>query len=431
MALEMIGLLGTLVLVLLLFMGVWIGFAMAVVGFFGIVYLTHVKNALFLLGSVPYITIANETLASLPLFILMGVIASNTGVARDLYSTAYKWFGQLRGGLAIATTVACGGFAAISGSSSATAATMGKMALPEMKKYNYDEKLATGAVAAGGTIGILIPPSIGFILYGILTEVSIGKLFMAGIIPGVLEVLFYIGVVIVMCRFNPKLAPAGPSVGFREKVVSLRYTWPILALFLLIMGGIYRGWFTPTEAGAIGSFGIIVITAIFGGLTRNNFYASVLEAAQTTAMIVVLVAGGFIFLKFITLSRVSEWLAITASGLPLPPLIILLFIVLMYIVLGTFLDIMSAMVLTVPVIYPVILALGFDPIWYGVIMVRVMEVGLITPPVGLNNFILAGVTDTPLGIIFRGVVPFVIADLIHISFLIAFPGLSLFLPSVM
>lgn len=428
---ELIGLIGVVVLVLLIFMRVWIGVAMAAVGFLGFAYITSLKNALLILGSVPYNYIANETIAAVPLFILMGVTVSNTGVASDLYRTAYKWLGQLRGGLAISTVVACGGFAAISGSSAATAATMGKMALPEMKKYNYDLKLAAGAVAAGGTIGILIPPSMGFILYGILTELSIGKLFMSGIIPGILEILFYVGVVIVMCRFNPRLGPAGPSVGFWEKLASLKYTWPMLVLFLLVMGGIYGGWFTPTEAGAVGAFGAIVISSIVRKLTRDNFFASALEAAQNTAMIVFLLAGAFIFMKFMAVSRLPDWLAGIAGGLAFPPLIILLLILLLYIVLGMFLDIISAIVLTLPVVFPVILSLGFDPIWYGVIMVRVMEVGLITPPVGLNAFILAGVTETPLGTIFRGVVPFIIADLLHIALLIAFPVLSLFLPSVM
>jgi len=428
---EMIGLIGVAVLVLLIFMRVWIGIAMAVVGFVGFACIAGLRNALFVLGSVPFNYVADETMAAIPLFILMGVVVSNTGVAGDLYRTGYKWFGQLRGGLAIATVVACGGFAAISGSSSAGAATMGKMALPEMKKYNYDLKLAAGAVAAGGTVGILIPPSMGFILYGLLTELSIGKLFMAGLIPGILEILFYAGVIMVMCRFNPRLGPAGPSVGFREKLTSLRATWPILGLFLLVMGGIYGGWFTPTEAGAIGAFGALVISAIIRKLTRESFVASVLEAAQNAAMIVLLMAGAFIFMKFMAVSRLPNWLADVAAGLPFPPLAILGLIIVMYIFLGMFLDIISAIVLTLPIIFPVIISFGFDPIWYGVIMVRVIEVGLITPPVGLNAFILAGVTNTPVGTIFRGVVPFIISDVLHIALLIVFPGLSLFLPNHM
>lgn len=428
---EMVGLIGILLLVVMLFMRVWVGTVMAVVGFLGFAYITNFKSALMIIGAVPFSTISNETVASVPLFIFMGVIVSNTGVATDLYRTAYKWLGHARGGLAMSTILACGGFAAISGSSQASVATMGKVALPEMKKYGYDSKLATGAVAAGGTIGILIPPSMGFILYGILTEESIGKLFMAGIIPGLLEILFYIGVVYILCRRNPELGPAGPKTSFSEKLVSLKYTWSVLALFLLVMGGIYGGWFTPTEAGAVGAFGAIVISAIAGKFTRKNFIASILEAAQTTAMMVLILASAFIFIKFMAVSRLPNLMANFIGAMPFPPTVILLFIVFLYIILGMFLDGPSAIVLTLPVLYPVVLSLGFDAIWYGVIMVRVIEIGLITPPMGLNVFILAGVTKAPLGTIFRGIAPFFVADILHLALLIAFPIISLFLPGLM
>ena len=428
---EYIGLIGVGILVVLLFMRMWVGLAMAVIGFLGYAAITSLKHALLVAGSVPYSAIANETVAAVPLFILMGVVVSNTGVSGDLYNAAYKWLGQLRGGLAISTVVACGGFAAMSGSSAATAATMGKVALPEMRKYNYDEKLSTGAVAAGGTIGILIPPSMGFILYGILTEESIGKLFVAGIIPGILEIVFYIAVIIILCRFDAMLGPAGPKTIITEKLAALKYTWPMLALFLLVMGGIYGGWFTPTEAGAIGAFGAIVISAITRKITRENLTASILEAARTTAMIVLIIAGAFILMKFMAVSRLPSWLADFVSGLPFPPMIILLLILCLYIILGMFLDIYAAILLTLPILFPVIVSLGFDPIWYGVIMVRVMEVGLITPPMGLNVFILAGATNAPLGTIFKGVVPFLIADILHIALLVAFPGISLLLVRAM
>lgn len=428
---EYIGLIGVGFLVVLLFMRMWVGLAMAVIGFLGYAVITSLKHALLVAGSVPYSAIANETVAAVPLFILMGVVVSNTGVSGDLYNAAYKWLGQLRGGLAISTVVACGGFAAMSGSSAATAATMGKVALPEMRKYNYDEKLSTGAVAAGGTIGILIPPSMGFILYGILTEESIGKLFVAGIIPGILEIVFYIAVIIILCRFDAMLGPAGPKTSITEKLPALKNTWPMLALFLLVMGGIYGGWFTPTEAGAIGAFGAIVISAITRKITRENLMASILEAARTTAMIVLIIAGAFILMKFMAVSRLPSWLADFVSGLPFPPMIILLLILCLYIILGMFLDIYAAILLTLPILFPVIVSLGFDPIWYGVVMVRVMEVGLITPPMGLNVFILAGATNAPLGTIFKGVVPFLIADILHIALLVAFPGISLLLVRAM
>lgn len=428
---EIVGFLGIGVLVTILFLRMWVGLSMAIVGFLGFAYITSFKDALLILGSVPYSSVAKEPVAALPLFILMGAIVSNTGVSGDLYRTAYKWLGQLRGGLAMATVLACGGFAAISGSSPATAATMGKVALPEMKKYRYDTRLTAGAVAAGGTIGILIPPSMGFILYGILTEESIGKLFMAGIVPGLLEILFYIGTIFIICRLRPGLGPAGPKVRIREKLASLRHTWAMLVLFLLVMGGIYGGWFTPTEAGAIGAFGAIFISIIVGRITRDNFLVSILEAAQTTAMIVLLIAGAFIFMKFMVISRLPDFMARGVVDLFSHRLVILIFILILYIILGMFLDIISTVVFTVPILFPVILSLGFDPIWYGVIMVRVMEIGLITPPMGLNVFILAGVTNIPLGVIYRGVLPFLIADVLHVVLLVGFPKLSLFLPSIM
>lgn len=428
---ETVGFIGIGILIILLFLRIWVGMAMVIVGFLGFAYIVGFKHAFLVMGSVPYGAISNETLACVPLFILMGVVVSNTGVAKDLYHSAYKWLGQLRGGLAMATVVACGGFAAVSGTSPATAATMGKVALPEMQKYKYDLKLTTGSIAAGGTIGILIPPSLGFILYGILTEESIGKLFMAGIIPGILEILFYIGLIVILCRVNPSLGPAGPKVRFMEKVASLRYTWAMLCLFILVIGGIYGGWFTPTEAGAVGAFGAILISSIARKITRKNFLASILEAAQTTAMIVIIIAGAFIFMKFMAVSRVPDMLATVISELPLPPVGILMIIIFMYILLGMFLDAPSAMVLTLPILFPVILSLGFNPIWYGVIMVRVIEIGLVTPPFGMNVFVLASVSDVPLGVIFRGIVPFVIADVLHIALLVAFPAISLFLPSIM
>jgi tripartite ATP-independent transporter DctM subunit len=428
---EMVGILGVGILLVLLFLRVWVGMSMVIVGFLGFAYIAGLKHAFLIMGSVPYAAISNETVASVPLFILMGVVVSNTGVAKDLYYTANKWLGQFQGGLAMATVVACGGFAAITGSSPATAATMGKVALPEMQKYKYDLRLTTGSVAAGGTIGILIPPSMGFILYGILTEESVGKLFMAGIIPGILEILFYVGTILIICRISPSMGPASPKVSIREKVKSLRFTWAMLCLFFLVIGGIYDGWFTPTEAGAIGAFGAIIISFIAGKLTRENLLAAILEAAQTTAMIAMIISGAFILMKFMAVSRLPDLLAGFIGGLPFPPLVILMLIILLYIILGMFLDAPSAMVLTLPILFPVILSLGIDPIWYGVIMVRVIEVGLVTPPMGMNVFVLSSVTKTPLGIIFRGVVPFLIADIFHIALLIAFPALSLFLPNYM
>jgi len=431
MTTEIVGLIGILIMVILLFSRMWIGLAMALVGFLGFLYATDLDKSFAILATVPYHTIAFYPVTCVPLFILMGVVVSNTGVSRDLYDTAYKWTGHMKGGLATATIVACAGFAAVTGSSMAGAITMGKVAYPEMKRYKYDEALATSGIAAGGTLGILIPPSLGFIMYGILTEESIGKLFMAGIFPGILLTVLFMIVIMITTAFRPQAGPPGPKTDLREKVISLKNTWAILVLFLLILGGIYLGFFTPTEAGAVGAFGAILITLISRRLNLRNFIDSLSEAAETTAMIMILVVGAFIFMRFLTISGLTSMLAETVGNLPLTRYAIFALIIVLYIFVGMFLEIMACMVVTIPLIYPIILALGFDPIWFGVVLVLVMEMGLITPPVGLNVFALAGVTNVPIGTIFRGVWPFVGAMLLCIIIITIFPAVALFIPSMM
>jgi C4-dicarboxylate transporter DctM subunit len=428
---EMTGLLGIVVLIVLIFLRIWIGAVMVLVGIVGYGILAGWDMAVIVAGTEPYSNIAFYPITVIPLFILMGSVVSNTGVAGDLYNTAYTWIGKLRGGLAMATTMACCAFAAICGSSAATAATMARVALPEMKKHNYDMKMAAGSVAAGGTMGILIPPSMGFILYGILCEVSIGKLFMAGIIPGILEAVFYMITIWIMCKWRPHLGPPGESTTIKQKVVSLKGTWAMLVLFVLVMGGIYMGIFTPTEAGAVGAFGSIVISFIGRKLTWPNLRGSVVETAQTTAMIVFMIVGAFMLMRFLAISKLPFFIGDLVAGLPVGRMWIMIAIIVMYIILGCFLDIYAAIILTCPIIFPAVMALNFDVIWFGVIMVRVMEMGLITPPMGMNVFIMASVSDVPIGTIFRGVVPFIIADILHVALLVAVPSLSLFLPNNM
>ncbi|MFH1646417.1 MAG: TRAP transporter large permease [Chloroflexota bacterium] len=428
---EVVGIVGLAVLVVLLFLRMWIGFAMAFVGFFGFAYLEGFEPAFGIVGTVPYTTVAFYPVTVVPLFILMGVIVANTGVSGDLYNAAYKWVGHLRGGLAMATILACAGFAAITGSSSAGAVTMGKVALPEMKRYQYDDGMATGCVASGGTLGILIPPSLGFILYGILTEQSVGRLFMAGILPGLLlTALFIITIVLITAR-RPQAGPPGPKTGFKEKVSSLKKTWPVLILFLLVLGGIYLGVFTPTEAGAVGAFGAILITLLTRRLTSRIFVDSLLDAGLTTAMVLMLLIGAFISMRFLAVTKLPFLLAETIGQLQLSPYALITAITIFYLIVGMFLDIFSGITLTLPIIYPTIIALGFDPIWFGVLMVLVMEMGLVTPPVGLNVFVLAGVTDVPLSTIFRGVLPFVVAMIICVIIITIFPEIALFIPSLM
>ncbi len=431
MSSELVGIIGVLVMLVLIFMRVWVGAAMILVGFLGFAYLDGWDKAFIISGTEPYSQIAFYIISCIPLFILMGIVVSRTGIAGDLYNAANKWIGNMPGGLAMATMVASGGFAAVCGDSAATAAAMGEVAFPEMKKLGYDNKLAAGCIAAGGSIGILIPPSLGFILYGLLVQQSIGKLFMAGVIPGILEVVIYSITILILCRINPRLGPPGPKTTIREKASSLKNVWLMIGLFVLVLGGIYMGVFTPTEAGAVGAFGAIAIALLGRRLTRKNLSSSMVETAKITAMIILLITGAFIFLRFLAISGLPTMLSEFVAGLTVSKYVLLIGIIIFYLLLGCFLDIFACILLTLPFIFPVTQALGFDPIWFGVIMVRCMEVGLITPPFGLNAFILSGVIDVPAGTVFRGVLPFVLADFFHIALLCALPVISLWLPSMM
>lgn len=428
---EMTGVIGMLLLIVLLFARMWIGAAMSMIGFLGYAYLMGPGAAFAVVAQIPYTTIAWYPMSTVPLFIFMGVILFNSGVGANLYDTAYKWVGQLRGGLAMATVLACALFAAITGVSAPAVVTMGKVAVPEMRKRHYDDKLATGSIACAGTLAFLIPPSMAFIIYGILTEQSIGLLFIAGFLPGALLSFLFILTIMLITTLNPEAGPAGPKFSFRERILSLKGTWHTLLLFLIVLGGIYGGVFTPTEAGAIGAFGAIVITAFSRRLTVKGFLESILEAGQTTAMVFLLIIGAYILMKFLAVSKLPFMLSETVAALPLPPMVIFAGILLLYVILGMFLDIFSAVIITIPVIYPLILTMGFDPIWFGVIMVIVIEMGLVTPPVGLDVFVLSGAIDVPLVVIFRGVVPFLLAMIVCIILLTIFPQIALFLPSTM
>jgi tripartite ATP-independent transporter DctM subunit len=314
----------------------------------------------------------------------------------------------------------------------ATAGAMGTVALPEMKKYKYAASLATGCIAAGGTMGILIPPSITLIVYGLLTEQSIGKLFLAGIIPGILEAVFYIITISILCKRNPALGPPGEKTSFEEKVVSLKGTWPVLGLFLLVMGGIYMGVFSPTEAGAIGAFGAFVFALAKRQLGRKNLSSALLETGKNTAMLLMILVGASIFGYFLSVSRLPFELSQIVAGLAVSRYITFAAVLAVYLFLGCFMLPMPLVIVTIPVIFPLVLSLGFDPIWFGIIVVRICEIGQITPPVGLNIFVIRGVAkDVPIGTIYRGVIPFVITDLFHLAMLVACPQLSLFLPNLM
>lgn len=426
-----VGLFGIAILLVFLFSGLSIGAAMALVGFLGFAVLVGLGPALGVLKSVPYSTFANYDLSVIPLFILMGSFAFAAGMSKDLFNAVYKWIGHFRGGVAQATIVACACFAAISGSSLATAATLGAVALPEMKKYKYDDGLATGAIAAGGSIGILIPPSVILIIYGIITEQSIGKLFLAGFIPGIMEMVFYLFTIWYLTLLKPHHGPKGPKTTFQEKIDALKHTWEVVILFLVVIGGIYRGWFTPTEAAGIGAFGTFFFALIKRKLTWGVFKESILNTCVTTGMLFMIILGAMIFGYFLSVSQVPSSLASTVAGLPVNRYVILCIILIITLALGCVMDSMAIVLLTIPVFYPLVLDMDFNPIWFGILVVRVTEMGLITPPVGLNVFIIKGISGVPIRTIFRGVFPHLVADAIQLVFLVAFPQITLFLPNMM
>jgi tripartite ATP-independent transporter DctM subunit len=362
----------------------------------------------------------------------MGQLAYHSGISKRLFDTAYKFMGHWPGGLAIATVWACAGFAAICGSTNATAATMAAVTLPEMKRYGYKPELATGVVAAGGSLGILIPPSVIFIVYGVMTEQSIGKLFMAGLLPGIMLTLLFAVAIIIWTNINPDLGPKGPKVGFKEKMVSLSGMLETLMLFVFIMGGLFIGFFTPTEAGAVGAFGTLLLACARRKLTWKGFITSLFETTGISCMIIVIVAGATIFGHFLAITRIPFDIANWISEIQLPHYIVMLIIILVYLIGGCFLDSLALIMLTVPIFYPVVISLNYDPIWFGVVIVLITQIGVITPPVGVNVYVVSGVArDVPLQVIFKGVVPLLIALIIGTVLLIPFPQIALFLPNLM
>jgi tripartite ATP-independent transporter DctM subunit len=428
---PLIGAIGILILLILIFLRFWIGFAMLVIGFFGYAYIAGFQPALKILALVPYSTLAEYSFSVMPMFLFMGILTAKTGMGEDLYRTAYTWVGGFRGGLAIATTLACAIFAAINSTSMAAVVALGPLAVPEMKKLHYQESLATGCIAGGATLGILIPPSMGFIFYAVLTEQSVGHLFMAGILPGILMVTLFIGCILIITRVNPLAGPAGQQTSFHEKLFSLKYGLGTLLVLLLILVGIYSGIFTPTEAGGVGAFGTILVAAARRRLTIQIIIASLRETIQTMGMISLIIVGSYIVMRFMTITDLPSTLVQIISVLSLPRGMVLLIIIGLYIILGMFFDVIAAIAITIPILYPVVLALGFDPIWFGVLLVMLIEMGLITPPIGLNVYILSGISEISPNIIFKGIWPFAGAMLTCIILHVIFPKISLLLPSMM
>jgi len=428
-----VGILGCVLLVILLFLGMPIAFVMMFVGFTGLWALSSLDAALPKLAETVWGVANNYPYTIIPLFILMGSFAGSGGITRELYNTFDKWARRLPGGLGIATIAACAAFGAVSGSSVAAAAAMGNVALPEMRRFGYDPKLGCGVIAAGGTLSFLIPPSLGFVVYGMLTEQSIGKLLISGILPGALMAAAFIACVVTLVGINPKLAPRSTEkVTFRDKIIALKGVWEVLLVFCIVMGGIYLGFINPTEAGAIGATALFIIVIIKRKLTKENLFVALLEMARISIMVLFLVAGATLFSYFLALSTIPTAVSTWIAGLGVSKYVILVIIVAIYFLLGCFLDSVSMMVLTLPVIFPVVVTIGFDPIWFGVLLVLMMEAGLLTPPVGLNIYTIAGIAkDVPMGTIFRGATPFLLSVLATAIILTLFPQIATYLPSLM
>ncbi|MEA2101064.1 MAG: TRAP transporter large permease [Thermodesulfobacteriota bacterium] len=427
-----IGIIGTATLFILLFMRMPVGFLMAIIGFVGFGYIVSFDASLHLVAKDMFAVFGSYSLTVIPLFVLMGQLAFHSGISSRLFDTAYKLIGHLPGGLAMATIGACAGFAAICGSTNATAATMAAATLPEMKRYNYKPELATGVVAAGGSLGILIPPSVIFIVYGILTEQSIGDLFLAGILPGIILSILFILSIIIWVKLRPELGPRGPKTSFKEKVASVSGVSETLVIFILVMGGLFGGIFTPTEAGAVGAFATLIVALLRRNLSWKGFSDALFETTRISCMIMVIVAGATIFGHFLAISRIPYDIAEWIASFNLPPAIIMCMILGVYFIGGCFIDALALIMLTIPIFYPVVIQFGYDPVWFGVIIVLVTQIGVITPPVGVNVYVVSGVArDVPLNLIFKGVLPMLAAMIIATGILICFPQIALFLPGLL
>lgn len=420
------GVIAVVVLLVLIFYKMWIGAALAAIGFIGYGLVYDFNKAAIMVASEAFSQIGNYSFATVILFTYMGCIIAGTGLGDDLFKTADKWMGKLRGGVAMASTVSCGIFGAVCGSSTACALTMSKIAYPEMHKMKYDDRLSAATVAAGGTIGFLIPPSIGFIMYGLITENSISKLFLSGVMPGILQVVLYIIVIMILVRIHPDWAPDNSArvITMKDKILSLKTTWPILILILVIVFGLYGGVFTATEAGAIGAVSALVLAAVTKKLNRKVLKSVTVDTAKTTGQVVLLLVGAYIFSRFLTITRLPERMTELAMGISSPVLLITA-ICLLYIILGMFLDIYAITILTIPILYPISVAAGWNAIWFGVILVKLMQIGMVTPPYGTNLFVTSSATGVPLKQLYKGSVPFLLADIVHLVLLIAFPQIAL------
>ncbi len=423
------GIIGLTLVLALFFTGIELGFAMALVGFAGFSYVVSTKAALNLLAKDIFEVFSSYGFTVIPLFIFMGQIAFNAGIAKRLYDTAYKFVGHIPGGLAMATVGGATAFKAICGSSPATAATFASVAVPEMDRYGYDKKLSTGIVATVGTLGILMPPSVTLIVFGIITEQSIGKLFLAGLIPGLVIALFFVLIIYGWCRLNPELGPHGQRSSWKERILSLPDVLWVGAIFLLVVGGLMKGFFTPTEAGSVGTFSVLLLALVKKDLSFEKFVKSVGESLRTACMVLILIAGSTILGHFLAVTKIPMLAADWIIGLQFPRNLTMVIIALIYLLGGSFIDDLAFMILATPIFYPVIIKLGFDPIWFGIMIGITVMVGVVIPPVAINVFVVKNITKVPFGVIYKGVYPFLIGLVICAFLLFLFPQMALYLPS--
>ena len=423
---NIIALIGLVVMLLLMFLKMPISFAMFVVGFAGVLLMASPGAAFNLLQAELWTQFSSYSLSIIPLYILMGEIIFRSGITEKLFVAAYKWVGHLKGGMAGTTVLASAGFAAICGSNSATAATMSTIALPELKKYNYDEALSTGSVAAGGTLGIIIPPSTVLIVIAIQTQLSVRQLFAATIIPGIMLTLLFLATISFICMRNPELGPAGPKTPFKEKMLSLSGVIPVFLLFVFVVGGLFRGWFTPTESGAFGSFGAIILALSMRKLSWENFRLSIASTLRSSTMVILLIVGAMVFGRFLTLTRlpfaVAEWVV----KLAIPPSAVLIIILIIFVIGGSLMDALGFLIVSIPIFYPTVMALGYDPIWFAIVLNIVTSMGAITPPVGVNAYVVHGLSGVSMSTVFRGATYFLIPYVFLIALLIIFPQIVLF-----
>jgi tripartite ATP-independent transporter DctM subunit len=429
---DLVALLGFVLMFLLMALRVPIGVAMGLTGILGFAALSGAGPALKLLGQVPLSVLSDYNLSIIPMFVLMGAFSASAGMSRELFAAGTAWLGHKRGGLALATITACGGFAAINGSSVATAATMSQVALPEMRKAGYDPGLSAGLIAAGGTLGIMIPPSVIFVLYGIMTETDITQLFFAGVVPGIIAMLFYSAVIVFLGWRYPATMPRGPVHNWRERFATLKNLWATLMLFLVVLGGMYLGVFTATEAAGVGAVGALGIGLVRGQLRVGQIKETLVSSLRISAAIMTIVLGAYLFGYFLTITQFTQNSIAFLVHLPVGPYGVLALVMVGYLILGAVMDELAMILLTVPIVFPAMMQLGFDPVWFGVIIVMAVTFGMICPPVGMNVFVINSIaTDIPLTRIYRGTFPFIAVDIVRLFLLCAFPILSLWLPKTL